>query len=829
LFILFLCVTATRADDAPKEIVLREGLVIPAVGRSGRSAVHTDAIEAMMVAGTWTAPKAGDTVKLPDGNTRAWETLKAGNDSTFSGRALAGGYAFFTVPSDSERVMILDAAGHRMVYVNGEPRGGDPYSTGYVKLPILLKKGMNKLLFSVSRGRLRAKLVLPKKAKLAPSVNVPAYFDLSDSTLPDLLAGQQMRTYASVGLVNTTNKTLEAEEHIIDGAILHGEGGNFKVTLRSVTLPPLSVRKVPIAIEGTVPVEEEKFAFKVSRNAGINAHVFDEASFTLRVRRPDQSHKRTFISDIDGSVQYYAVMPAKPLAGESEPPALFLTLHGASVEAMGQADAYAPKTWGHLVAPTNRRPYGFDWEDWGRLDALEVLEHAQKELKTDPRRTYLTGHSMGGHGAWHLGVTFPDRFAAVGPSAGWVSMFSYAGARKMDQGSPMTELLQRCMTPSDTLALVKNLAHDGVYVLHGDKDDNVPVAQARQMREELAKFHHDFQYFEQPGAGHWWGGGNEGCVDWPPMFDLFARHRLPTNEEVRQVDFITASPGISAWSHWAGIEAQKVQLKPSSISIRYNPGPHSFAGTTDNVARLALDLAHVPACDKIPVELDGQKLDVPRAAGVHRIWLARDGDKWAAIPQPSLALKGPHRYGPFKDAFRHKVQFVYGTKGNTDENAWALAKARYDAETFWYQGNASVDVLPDTAYDSAKENDRNVILYGNADTNAAWQPLLAASPVQVRRGQAKIGDKPAAADDLALLFLRPRPGSDQACVGVVTGTGIKGMRLTDRLPYFTSGVAYPDCILLSPAMLTSGTDGVRAAGFFGADWSVAKGEFVWKE
>lgn len=33
---------------------------------------------------------------------------------------------------------------------------------------------------------------------------------------------------------------------------------------------------------------------------------------------------------------------------------------------------------GPYCCPTNRRPYGFDWEDWGRMDALEVLEVAQK-------------------------------------------------------------------------------------------------------------------------------------------------------------------------------------------------------------------------------------------------------------------------------------------------------------------------------------------------------------------------------------------------------------------------------------------------------------------
>src|SRR4029077_10978732 len=134
--------------------------------------------------------------------------------------------------------------------------------------------------------------------------------------------------------------------------------------------------------------------------------------------------KATFISRIDGSVQYYAVNPASGPAGDARP-ALFLSLHGASVEAIGQADAYSPKSWGYLVAPTNRRPYGFDWEDWGRIDAIEVLTLAMNRFHTDSSRTYLTGHSMGGHGTWQVGVTFPDHFAAIAPSAGWISFASY--------------------------------------------------------------------------------------------------------------------------------------------------------------------------------------------------------------------------------------------------------------------------------------------------------------------------------------------------------------------------------------------------------------------
>ena len=34
---------------------------------------------------------------------------------------------------------------------------------------------------------------------------------------------------------------------------------------------------------------------------------------------------------------------------------------------------------------------------------------------------------------------------------------------------------------------------------------------------------------------------------------------------------------------------------------------------------------------------------------------------------------------------------------------------------------------------------------------------------------------------------------------------------------------------VGPEMLTDGTAGVRAAGFFGLDWSVETGDFAWRE
>ena len=813
---------APPVTESGDEITLREALVIRGQGRSGRVAFQPDAVQALVVDGRWKPPAAGDELTDSGPPGRVWEAIRAADDGTFQHDALRGGYAYIAVPVESDCVMILEAAGHGMVYVNGEPRTGDPYSHGYVHLPVLLRTGVNHLLFQVPRGSLRAKLA-PFRAS--------CQLDSADLTLSDAIVGEPVDTWGAIVVVNATVapvKSLHIEAKIGAGTV---------VRTPVPVLPPLSTRKVGFRLAGSAPVASGELPIRLDLlHADPEApRSMDSATFKLGVRQPHETHKRTFRSEIDGSVQYFSLVPASKVDQSLVPgdphgqrPGLVLTLHGAGVEAAGQAACFTPKPGIHVVAPTNRRPFGFDWEDWGRLDAIEVMEFMRREFDTDPHRTYLTGHSMGGHGTWHLGVTFPDRFAAIGPSAGWVSMWSYAGARRAENPDRMQEMLVRAAMPSDTLALSRNFAQHGVYVLHGDQDDNVPVDQARTMRRRLAEFHSDFAYYEQRGAGHWWGNP---CVDWPPMFEFFARHTVPEWSQVRRIEFATASPGVSPRSQWVSIEAQAEQLKLSSVDISQDPEKRRFAGKTQNVSRLAIHLSHLKPDEPIEVELDGQKLEgmawpVADVAGAPTIWLLREGEKWSQCGQPAPLLKGPHRYGTFKDAFRHHVVLVYGTRGSPDENAWALAKARFDAETFWYRGNGSMELVPDSEFDPNQDRDCNVIIYGNAETNSVWPSLLAESPVQVRRSKIEFGDRVERGEQFGCLFVRPRPQSDRAVVGVVGGTGLAGMRLTDRLPYFISGVAYPDCVMFGPEILTEGVPGVRIAGFFGIDWSIANGEFV---
>ncbi len=439
------------------------------------------------MAGLWEPPRSGDKLTAAGGLEQSWEPANCDEQGGLKDSLQRGGYVYWPVCSERRQVMILEAAGHRCVYVNGDIRAGDPYGHGYLHLPVLLQQGTNQFLFQAGRGNFRARLVP------APG---PLVLETADSTLPDIIAGENDALWGATVILNATTNSMLAS--------LHAVGGESSESL--VTIPPLGICKAPWLLS---PPGVPQFSNTVSIaleaadvSGGSQARV--RSTISLRVRQPTQTHRRTFRSEIDNSVQYYALNLASVAAGQRTRPALFLSLHGAGVEAQGQADAYSPKPWGHIVCPTNRRPYGFDWEEWGRWDAIEVLGLAATRLDVDPARIYLTGHSMGGHGTWQLGALLPGRFAAIGPSAGWISFRSYAVRERSPGTNAVEQMLLRAAAASDTLLMATNYLEEGVYILHGDADDNVPVSEARAMRKVLAEFHRDFDYHEQPGAGHWW-------------------------------------------------------------------------------------------------------------------------------------------------------------------------------------------------------------------------------------------------------------------------------------------------------------------------------------
>lgn len=799
----------------PDPFVLSEGLALPGVGYAGRSPVYSSTVVASLVDGSFKAPKAGDKVARTDGTQVEWRKVTAGEDGWVSEDNMA--YLFWTVESDKEQVVILKARGHSSVYVNGEPRTGDPYNYGYVELPVLLKKGTNQFLFNTGRGRVKANLERPVSSR-------PLVILEGDRTIPDIVAGRPGEYVGAIRVANIAPFPCVA--YIASAKPEWRHGGEF-------VIPPYGVRKLPFHVKaGNHEAGELEVELMLIRLLSADSETpAGLVTQKLRVVAPDAPRSVTFKSRIDGSVQYYAIRPAKPLPNAEDKPGIVLSLHGASVEARGQAGAYSSKSWCHIVCPTNRRPFGFDWEDWGRLDALEVLAHAQSTLDYDPTKVWLTGHSMGGHGTWTVGSHFPDKFAAIGPSAGWEDFWSYGGGASHPEDLPVSEILTRAANPCRTLLRKHNYSQQGVYILHGDADDNVPVTQARKMRDVLKEFHTDLGYFEEPGAGHWWDRGHDDgadCLDWRPMFDMFSRRRLPRINEVQHVDFTTVCPEHSADCHWARIEMQGKQFAPSRVQIELFPNRGVFEGTTDNVTRLSLQVEGVISSrEMVTIKLDGSELEAAWPED-GRIYLRKADGAWKVGERAETALKGPHRYGWFKNAFNHNFMYVYGTGGTPEETAAYIAKCRYDQETWWYRGNGGFDIVADKDFDPAEYPNRNVILVGNADTNSAWDKLIKDCPLRVGSGKATVGERTVEGDDLAMLFTFPRAGTDNNSVGVIAGTGVNGIKLTEKLGYFVSGASFPDFILYSPEMLRTVTAGVIAAGLLGEDWSLEGGETAWR-
>ena len=139
------------------------------------------------------------------------------------------------------------------------------------------------------------------------------------------------------------------------------------------------------------------------------------------------------------------------------------------------------------------------------------------------------------------------------------------------------------------------------------------------------------------------------------------------------------------------------------------------------------------------------------------------------------------------------------------------------------------DSVSDVAFAPSRYPNRTIVLYGNAETNRAWSALLTDSPVQVRRGQVRVGERMLDGDNLSAIFVQPRSDSDIASVVVVSGSGPVGMRSTYPVSFFTSFVRYPDCLIARASADNAGASDNVAAGLFGLDWSVATGEFVFAE
>ncbi|OXA74053.1 alpha/beta hydrolase [Flavobacterium aquidurense] len=730
----------------------------------------------------------------PDQQKGDWQPVKVDSVGVFSQKEMKSAFLFTAYNSPKEQIVLLETTGGTRTYINGLPHEGDHYDFGYTLIPFKLRKGINEFVYTKGRfGRVKSQIIVPAKS---------IQFTKRDMTLPDIINGENDEKWASIRIINATEK--ELKNLVITTKLSSGE----TVSYTTDAIMPLFVRKVKFKI----PAAKSNFTGEVKMKITLtdkSGKVIDETEITIQQRSGTVHHERTFISKIDNSVQYYSVAPAS----ESGQKALILSVHGASVEARNQARAYKQKDWAHIVAATNRRPFGFNWEDWGRIDALEVLAEAKKVFNTVPAQTYLTGHSMGGHGTWFLGTTYPDQFAAIAPCASYPDIATY-GSDKGDEMHDMFkafEPIRRSANSGRVKSIIQNLKQSGVYILHGDADSTVPISQVREMRQILGTFHPNFCYYEYPGGEHWYG---DHSVDWPPIFEFFKRQTIPANKEVREIDFHTATPAVSATDYWVKLQQQIRPFDFSTINAKIDK--EYITVKTKNVAIMELDLISLNLKGEITININDQIL---KTTIDKKAILALQNTKWTLINEINTDQKYAERQGGFKFAFNNNVVFVYATGGSAAEREWYLNRARFDAETFYYRSNGSIDVISDNEFSLEKYKDRNVVLYGNAANNSAWKLLLKNAPVQIDNQQIKIGNKVLKGDDLAAYFVLPRKDSKTAMVGVVAGTSEKGMKATWANNYISGITGFPDVMIFKADLLLNGLPNMKVSGFFDNDWS----------
>lgn len=793
-----------RVDEGMILHTFRQGYFLPVTAPSGYLFTTSDGLGWEIATGKFKAPSGNDLTATNYGRTREavqWTPIEADSTGKFANRALRRAYVFTEYKADKPQIALLESSGNTRTFINGMPHEGDHYDFAYTLIPFRMQKGMNEFIFTPGRfGRVEAKLIIPTK---------PVMLTKRDMTLPDIINGEGEK-WAAIRIVNAQEKALTGLK--IQCTLENGESA----TVTTDDVMPMMVRKVKFRIPGATSSKkgETKATVLLQDKSGKE---IDRTEISLQQKDASSIHERTFISDVDGSVQYYSVNPSTT-QGDNQ--ALFLSVHGASVEARNQARAYVPKDWGHIIASTNRRPFGFNWEEWGRIDAMEVLAEAEKVFKTDPAHTYLTGHSMGGHGTWFLGVTYPDRFAAIAPCASYpdIAKYSRPNADAANVGEKHFPMICQAANAGRVLDLRKNFLQSGIYILHGDSDNVVPIEQVRRMREILGTFHPDFCYYEYPGGSHWYS--NE-SVDWKPIFDYFRWHSVPSADKVKQLEFHTASPAISAKDYWVTINQQDTAYDFSSVSFKQTD--NGISGTTSNVASLTFDFPALKLPAEASITIDNETIPVD---GTRPAVLKKVSGKWSLVEEIPVTEKYPSRYGGFKQAFDNRVVFVYATGGNKEENTWYQNKARFDAETFLYRGNGSIDVIADKDFIPSAYADRNVVLYGNASNNKAWNKLLKNAPIQVLKGEIRMGDKVLKGNDLGTYFVYPRPDSPTASVGVVAGTGIEGMKATYPNDYISGITGFPDLLIFNVDILKEGIHGIQVSGFFGNDWSVEDGCFI---
>lgn len=480
---------------------------------------------------------------------------------------------------------------------------------------------------------------------------------------------------------------------------------------------------------------------------------------------------RAYRSRVDGSVQPYGLV-IPPSYDGTKPVRLDVVLHGRA-GTMNEASFLAAHDANKAIPPEQdfiqlevygRTNNAYRWA--GETDVFEALASVQKRYNIDPQRIVLRGFSMGGAGAWHIGLHHPDQWAAMEAGAGFAETKTYA---KLANPPAYVDAPLHIYDAVDYAANARNLPVVG----YGGEID--PQLRASQLVQKALDGMPNLRalFLVGPQTEHKWHPESL------KQSDAFIRKAVEDGRrEPEQIHFVTYTTRYNrCW--WLTIDALGRHYERAEVD-----------GTRDklvtrNVAALTLDRPSKPV-------LDGQAMRVSARSFVNV------NGKWKAGEMRDLR-KRHGLQGPIDDAFMDAFIAV----GNVPEQIktdWAK----------WMRGDLPLRESP-TKEDIAT---KHLILFGDPQTNPTIKQINSKLPIRWEGSEIIAGSRrfPAAEHRLVLIYPNPLNRSRYVVLNSTYTFGEKEFKGTNALLYPHLG---------DWAIIRTADGSIAAAGLFEDDWTLA--------
>ncbi len=402
----------------------------------------------------------------------------------------------------------------------------------------------------------------------------------------------------------------------------------------------------------------------------------------------------------------------------------------------------------------------------GETDVFEGLAAVKQRYRVDDLRVVLRGFSMGGAGAWHLGVHHPSQWCSVGPGAGFVDFYHY---QKRDQRLPFYQ--HEALHIYDALDYALNAADVPICTYGGEKDPQ--LAASTLMHDAAEKLGVSIKVLVGPGMGHKFH---------PDSFQEYMAFLLEHQRQGREpypgsgkLRFVTWTPKYNRCD-WLAIEELIEQYRPARVEAAIDEKTGMLKLKTENVAvlQLARDLAE-------QVDIDGSVLELSNAAEglLPGVYYESFDNAWHTIGYQSslnfpknLDLRKRHDLqGPIDDAFMGPFVCVRGTGA-----AWSPAHAAYTdwvwqrfAAEFdkWFRGR--VPIVNDSDVTPELMESKSLILFGDPGSNSVLAQLLPRLPLKWTRDSFTINDRAYDPAHYAAALIYPNPQAPRRYVVLNSG------------------------------------------------------------